>query len=148
MAELKTVEIPISGMDCAECTLHVQHAIAALPGVQSVNVFLASEKASLRFDPVVLDLSAVRRAVESAGYHVPEVGLPKAETSAAADFGRRVGLLLAILFGVILFVVVVGEWLGLFERITERVPWPVGLVLVIAGGYPVFRNVIRAALKG
>jgi len=27
------------------------------------------------------------------------------------------------------------------------VPWPLGLALVLAGGYPVFRNVVRAALK-
>ncbi|NOH03358.1 MAG: hypothetical protein HND47_16050 [Chloroflexi bacterium] len=27
MVNLQTLEIPISGMDCAECTMHVQHAI-------------------------------------------------------------------------------------------------------------------------
>jgi diaminohydroxyphosphoribosylaminopyrimidine deaminase/5-amino-6-(5-phosphoribosylamino)uracil reductase len=40
MNEIRTLEIPISGMDCAECTQHVRHAIEKLPGVQSVNVFL------------------------------------------------------------------------------------------------------------
>ena len=30
MANLQTLEIPISGMDCAECTQHVQHAIEKL----------------------------------------------------------------------------------------------------------------------
>jgi P-type Cu+ transporter len=39
-----TLEIPIQGMDCAECTLHVQKAIAALPGVQGVEVFLTTKK--------------------------------------------------------------------------------------------------------
>jgi Cd2+/Zn2+-exporting ATPase/Cu+-exporting ATPase len=41
---------------------------------------------------------------------------------------------------------VVGEWLGLFEIATVWIPWPVWLAIVLAGGYPVFRNVIRAAL--
>ena len=50
MASLKTVEVPIRGMDCADCTRHVQHAIANLPGVESVEVFLASEKAVVRLD--------------------------------------------------------------------------------------------------
>jgi len=45
MSELATLEVPVAGMDCAECTQHVRHAIAALPGVASVDVFLASEKA-------------------------------------------------------------------------------------------------------
>ncbi len=48
MANLQTLEIPITGMDCNECTMHVQHAIEKLPGVQSVNVFLGSEKAIVR----------------------------------------------------------------------------------------------------
>ncbi|MES0340673.1 MAG: cation transporter, partial [Anaerolineales bacterium] len=43
--ELKTTEVPIQGMDCAECTRHVQHAISELPGVESVEVYLVSEKA-------------------------------------------------------------------------------------------------------
>ncbi len=45
MANPQTLEVPIKGMDCAECTQHVQKAIAKLPGVGSVNVLLGSEKA-------------------------------------------------------------------------------------------------------
>jgi Cd2+/Zn2+-exporting ATPase/Cu+-exporting ATPase len=44
-------------------------------------------------------------------------------------------------------VVIFGEVLGLFDFLNERVPFLLGLVLVIAGGYPVFMNVIRATLK-
>ena len=61
MAETKTIHVPIKGMDCAECTEHVQHAIAALPGVESVNVFPASEKAVVQLDPARVDLPAIRR---------------------------------------------------------------------------------------
>lgn len=46
----------------------------------------------------------------------------------------------------ILFVIVVGEWLGLFQQLTEGVPFLVGLVLVVFAGWPIFRNVVRAAL--
>ncbi|GAB4577286.1 MAG: hypothetical protein Fur0022_00170 [Anaerolineales bacterium] len=45
MANLHTLEVPVKGMDCAECTHRVQKAIAKLPGVGSVNVLLGSEKA-------------------------------------------------------------------------------------------------------
>ena len=51
MPKLQTLEVPVIGMDCAECTQHVQQAIAALPGVESVDVFLSSEKALIRLDP-------------------------------------------------------------------------------------------------
>ena len=147
MSELKTIEVPVVGMDCAECTQHVQHAIAALPGVESVNVFLASEKATIRFDPVLVDLPAIRKAVESAGYSVPVVEPSQPAVSPLGDFSRRVVALLAVVFGAVLFIVVIGEWLGLFEQITRRVPWPMGLALVLVSGYPVFRNVVRAALR-
>jgi Cd2+/Zn2+-exporting ATPase/Cu+-exporting ATPase len=55
---------------------------------------------------------------------------------------------LGLLFGVVLFVVVVGEWLGLLEAATRRVPWALGGALVLVGGFPVFRKVIRATFRG
>jgi len=36
VSQLQTLEISVSGMDCAECTQHVQKAIATLNGVQSL----------------------------------------------------------------------------------------------------------------
>ncbi len=148
MASLQTIEIPVQGMDCAECTQHVQHAISALPGVEMVNVFLAAEKAVVRLDPVRVDMASIRQAVESAGYTVPASVADHPAARPLGDFTRRVLTLFGIVFGAVLFVAVIGEWVGLFEALTRRVPWPVGLVLVLAGGYPVFRNVVRAALKG
>lgn len=135
-------------MDCAECTRHVQAAIAALPGVQGAEVYLASEKAVVRLDPGQVDLPAIRRAVEGAGYTALERlerGQATLETTGA---GRRLTGLLAGLFILILVVVVLGEWLGWFEWLNERLPWWLGLGLVLALGYPVLRNVVRATLKG
>ncbi|MGH2523187.1 MAG: heavy-metal-associated domain-containing protein, partial [Anaerolineales bacterium] len=73
MASSRLLEVPIRGMDCAECTQHVQRAIAALPGVESVDVFLASEKAVVRLDPAQVDVRAIQKAVEKAGYAVGEL---------------------------------------------------------------------------
>ena len=147
MTELQTLEIPITGMDCAECTLHVQHAIEKLPGVQSVNVFLGTEKAVVQLDPAQVDLPAIRTAVQGAGYGAPEsVPLPTGPVS-MGDFNRRLTIMLVSVFAIIFSVVIFGEVLGLFDFLNDRVPFLVGLVLVIAGGYPVFLNVIRATLK-
>ncbi|MDD5467552.1 MAG: cation-translocating P-type ATPase [Anaerolineales bacterium] len=145
MAELQSLEVPIKGMDCAECTQHVQHAVAKLPGVVSVNVLLSSEKAIIRLDSTRVDLPAIRKAVESAGYSVPDLSISPA--TPMGSFNRQIVALLAIVFGVVLFIVVAGEWLGLFEKLNELVPFPLGTAIVIAGGWPVFRNVGRATLK-
>jgi Cd2+/Zn2+-exporting ATPase/Cu+-exporting ATPase len=148
MAIRETLEIPIQGMDCAECTLHVQRAIAALPGVETVDVLLGAEKAIVRLDPHLVSLPAIRQAVQGAGYSVPEPGKKPPETPLQQDFRRAVLLLFGLLTGVILFVVVVGEWMGLFEAVTQSMPWYIGLAIVFLGGYPIFRKVLQAALRG
>lgn len=146
MTNTQMVEIPVSGMDCLECTKHVQQAVEGLRGVQSVTVLLASEKAIVRFDPSYLDLSQIQKAIGEAGYSVPVHGKSSDEQS-ITTFSRRLVTLLAVVFGAIVFIVVIGEWLGLFEKITRRVPFTVGLIAVILGGWPIFKNVARATLK-
>jgi Cu+-exporting ATPase len=130
-----------------ECTQHVQHAIQTLPGVTSVDVFLASEKAVIQLNPVQVDMDSIRRAVEGAGYSIPRIPSNPNASSSSPDFTRRVLGLFGVLFAFMLFVVVIGEWLGLFEAITGRIPWPAWLAVILIGGYPVFRNVLRAAYK-
>lgn len=63
-------------------------------------------------------------------------------------FARPVLTLFGLVVGMVLLVVVIGEWLGMFEELTERVPFVLGLLLVLAGGFPIFRNVARSALRG
>jgi Cu+-exporting ATPase len=146
MARLQNLEIPVLGMDCAECTAHVRDALAALPGVASVDVLLASEKAVIRLDASKVGLPQIRNAIEAAGYRVASEPLTSASTPAPQNFSRRILVLLGLVFGAVLFVVVAGEWLGVFGKLTQRVPLPAGIAIVVAAGYPVFRNVIRAAL--
>ena len=45
-----------------------------------------------------------------------------------------------------LFIVIGGEWLGLFETLNALIPLPIGAVIVLIAGFPVFRNVVRATL--
>jgi len=147
MANLQTLEIPIKGMDCAECTQHVQHAISKLDGVKSVNVLLGTEKAIIQMDSNKVDMSAIQKAVASAGdYSVLET-MPLPSALPAGNFNRQLMTLLAIVFGVVLSIVVAGEWLGVFKLLDKLVPFPIGVAIVILGGWPIYRNVIRATLK-
>ncbi|HEY3476372.1 MAG TPA: cation transporter, partial [Anaerolineales bacterium] len=134
MVAPKTLEIPISGMDCAECTQHVQHAIEQLPGVQSVEVFLGSEKAVVQLDPAQVNLSTLRAAVQGAGYDVPASNARMPDPVSIGDFNRRLTLFLIAVFTIILGAVIFGEGLGLFDALNELVPFPLGVLFVIAGG--------------
>jgi Cu+-exporting ATPase len=147
MAEIIVEEVPVQGMDCAECTHHVKTAIAKLPGVASTEVFLSSEKAVVQFDPDQISLDGIRQAIQEAGYTVPNQTQSQS-TPSFSEFTGPILTLLGVVFGVVLFTVVVGEWFGLFEAITQRVPWSIGLVIVLLTGYPVFVKVIKASLKG
>ncbi len=148
----RTVELPVEGMDCAGCTRTVQQALVKVPGVFSAEVLLSAEKAVIEVDPARVDDAGLRRAVEGAGYRVPEPHVageesPTAE-SGAQGYTRQVLGLFGIVFAVVLFVVVLGEWFGMIDAVTERVPFPIGVLIVAAFGYPVFRNVVRATLRG
>jgi Cu+-exporting ATPase len=61
--------LPVRGMTCASCVAHVEKALRAVPGVDSVAVNLATESAAV--ETTALDAGALRRAVEEAGYEVP-----------------------------------------------------------------------------
>ncbi len=143
---MTTLELPVRGMDCASCAKHVERALAEVPGVQAVEVRLASEKAVLQLESGSVTRDDLRRAVEAVGYAMPEE--VQAQAPQAAAFTRSALNLMGLVFGIVLFVVVGGEWLGLFEALTTRVPWYVGAALVVAFGFPIFRNVVRSALKG
>lgn len=139
---IQTVEVPIQGMCCAEEAQEVQRAIAGLPGVASVEVLLAAEKAVVRCDLSQVDSEAIRKAVASAGCSVPAPS-----RRPVAGFTRHILFLVAGVFGVVLFAAVVGEWLGFSEAVAHRLPWPVWLSIVLIGGYPALRNVLRASLR-
>lgn len=134
-------------MDCTECTQHVQHAIAGVNGVKKVDVFLSSEKAIVQLNPSVVNMAEIRTAVKNAGYSIAKDEEEKTPNAMLADFSRRMFTAFGLAFGAVIIIVVLGEWLGWLDGLTEFIPFPVGVALVLLGGAPIFFNVIRAALK-
>ncbi|MBN8579959.1 MAG: cadmium-translocating P-type ATPase [Anaerolineae bacterium] len=148
MEQIQTIEIPIAGMDCTECTQHVQKAIASVSGVQKVDVFLSSEKAIVQMNPSLVKMTDIRTAVKNAGYSVAtKEEETKTPNVALADFSRRMFTAFGLAFGAVIIIVVLGEWLGLLDNLTQLIPFPVGVAFVLLGGAPIFLNVIRATLN-
>jgi Cd2+/Zn2+-exporting ATPase/Cu+-exporting ATPase len=138
------MEVPIQGMDCAECVVHVREAIASVPGIRGVEVYLAAEKAVFELDPAAASLDDVRRVVAGAGYSVPE--LP-ADGQRATAGSRPLGILFAALVLFVLAAAVLGETLGVFDALNDRLPWAFWLALLLAAGYPVLKNVLLATWR-
>jgi len=68
----ETVVLPIGGMTCASCVVHVEKALKGVEGVLSATVNLATEKATVTYIPGVADMVDFKRAVADAGYEVLE----------------------------------------------------------------------------
>ncbi len=151
---LTTIDLPVRGMDCASCAAHVRKALEGVAGVESADVLVAAEKAIVRYDVGRADARVLAAAVASAGYTVPPEALEANSDGGAArfaeaeSFGRRALSITGLAFGVVLLVVVAGEWLGLFEAATRRVPFAAGVAIVALVGWPAFVGVARSALRG
>jgi Cu+-exporting ATPase len=66
---LARVELPITGMTCANCAANVSRALnKKVPGVVSAEVNFATERASIAYLPNALSIEEIVAAVERAGY--------------------------------------------------------------------------------
>ena len=72
---LLDLALPISGMSCASCVSHVEGALKDLQGVTNVVVNLATNKASLSYDPQLVKVDDMRRAVKDVGYGIASAEL-------------------------------------------------------------------------
>jgi P-type Cu+ transporter len=69
MAE-KTINIPVTGMSCANCALTVERTVKKVPGVKGAAVNFATEQASLSFDPDQVQVEKLVEKIQEAGYGV------------------------------------------------------------------------------
>lgn len=70
MTEDKRAELKVTGMVCAACTSAIEKSLLSLDGVSAAQVNLATEIASVAYNPVKLKLRDLEKAVRDAGYDV------------------------------------------------------------------------------
>ena len=94
---IEIVSFQVEGMTCASCVNRITRFLGKVEGVEEANINLASDMATVRFDPGRTDLPTLAAAVEAAGYTARidriEVEAPVDEPSYAdrhlADLRRR-----------------------------------------------------------
>lgn len=77
-----TITIPVSGMTCAACQSHVQHALEEQPGVQAATVSLMTHNATVTYKPGQVSPETLVQTIQDTGY---EAELPVAGRSAIED---------------------------------------------------------------
>ena len=65
---IEIVSFPVEGMTCASCVNRITRFLNKVDGVEEANVNLASESATVRFDPSRVDVAGLVAAVDAAGY--------------------------------------------------------------------------------
>ena len=82
--------LPVTGMTCASCVRRVEKALKKAPGVLDANVNLATEQATVAYDPAVVAPGQLLAAVEGAGYGVitDQVVLPITGMTCASCVNR------------------------------------------------------------
>ena len=65
--------LTIGGMHCAACSARIEKALRKLEGVETASVNLATEKAMVVFNPQILRLSEIKKAIINTGFKVIEV---------------------------------------------------------------------------
>ncbi|MFA6456172.1 MAG: heavy metal translocating P-type ATPase [Bacteroidota bacterium] len=84
--KIQTITLPVEGMTCASCVARVEKVLSKVEGVEKATVNLATEKATVKFDPAVASTSLLAAAVEEAGYKlIVENVKESSETSASSD---------------------------------------------------------------
>jgi len=68
---MSEITIRIEGMSCNGCVRNVAKALKALPGITGVEVSLEQACAVVQYDPATTDATAMRQAVEEAGFDAP-----------------------------------------------------------------------------
>jgi P-type Cu+ transporter len=83
------LSVPVVGMTCASCVNRIERYLGRANGVAEATVNLATERATVRFDPAVIDRTGIVAAIEAAGYEVGRETTADAATDADAAEEER-----------------------------------------------------------
>ncbi len=66
----KQLKLPVTGMTCASCASRIERGLRKVSGVEAAQVNLASEQATINFDPQQVQPATLVSTIENSGYGV------------------------------------------------------------------------------
>ena len=135
------VDLPVSGMTCAACARTIERTLSGTPGVDRASVNLATNTATVEYDPARTSVRAFVGAIEELGYGVPTTTPPPD----AAELSYRPRLIAAAAFS--LPVLVLGMSHGTLH--VPYSPWiqlALTLPVILYAGSPFYVAAWRALL--
>ncbi|MEG1310575.1 MAG: heavy metal translocating P-type ATPase [Romboutsia sp.] len=125
----KKIDIKIEGMTCASCARAVERVVKKLDGIENISVNIATDKASISYNPSKIKLSQIKSVIEKAGYKpVEEIKNStidedkiKKEKEIKSLFSKFV---IATIFAIPLFYIAMGPMI-----IRPFGPWPIPQII-------------------
>ena len=141
----KTTTVEVKGMTCAACALTVKKAIENTEGVIEANVNLATNKATITFDPTSVDLDEIFKNVEKTGYALTfESGEEDAELKKAKN-----RLIASLFFVIPSFVMMILMMAGnVMIPYMDYINLCIAFVLTFVIGFSVLERAFKALIHG
>jgi len=120
------VEIPITGMTCANCALTIERTLKRREGVLEAEANFASERAVVVYVPSLVTLDEIKQAIRDVGYEVVEAEgeRPLEDVEQAAREreirGQRTRLIWGLALSLVILVLSMGVDLGLLPDFEGR----------------------------
>src|SRR3989475_4865460 len=84
MDESRTV-LALEGMTCASCAMRIEKGLKKVPGVKDASVNLATEQATVTYNPGQTSLEQMVQKVETVGYKATPQKSSQADVSSSLD---------------------------------------------------------------
>ncbi len=117
--KIKRLKLDIQGMHCAACSARIERVVAKREGVKNIQVNLANETAEVSFDETLCSYEDIDAAIVNLGFGSSLSVNPLAEFNQKKEQERlrlerlKKELIAIFLFAVPLFIVSMGEMVGL-----------------------------------
>ena len=118
--------LPVVGMTCASCVNRIERFLNRADGVAEASVNLATERATVRFDPDRIDRSGIASVIQAAGYDVGReaTGNETTDQLEAADEAARAAERRELLTGAVVSTAV-GLTMMAIMFWPGGTPWPI-----------------------
>ena len=85
VALVEHADLAVEGMHCASCANRIERTLSRQPGVADASVNLATERASVAYDPTEVTVEDLQASVERAGYRLLPLPPSRAHDDGAQD---------------------------------------------------------------
>lgn len=111
------ITLNIIGMHCASCSANVEKTVSKLKGVESANVNIATNKGTFSYDPDIVKLSDIKKAIESLSFKAEEIQDTQDSNEIQNAHDKEIKILLnkfiiSAIFTVPLLYIAMGHMLG------------------------------------